>query len=182
MKGGNTLATIKDLLYRTNKIVDDEFEARDLVDWFNQCQSEALGKILYLPATVNLTISPDGLYTLPDDYKDSLEIVNSTSPFDIFGKEVRMYGETPAILTIEYNKYPTLLTTSPDQIPSIPEAFHDLYVFYGAMMAMLMDEETERYMQFREQFITAMNSLKRFMELAKSSRLSRKTGAWVVIR
>lgn len=176
------MATVKELIRRTNRITDDEWDNIDLIDWFNQCQAEALAHVLYLPATADLPLSPSGVYTLPSDFKGDLDVVNSGTTFDIFGKELRMYGNKPPILTIEYNKYPKKITTSPDQIPDMPEAFHDLYIFYGAMMAMLADEEHERYMHFREQFIVSMQALKKYMDTARSSRIRHKTGAWVVIR
>jgi hypothetical protein len=93
-----------------------------------------------------------------------------------------LYGNKPTALVVEYNKYPTTITSNGDLVPEIPEAFHDLYIFYAGMMAMLLDEEHERYMYFREQFLGAYNGLKQFSDTLRSNRIRNKTMSWVVIR
>ncbi len=176
------MATQQELIRRTNTITDDEFENIDLIDWFNQCQSEALAPILYIPTRADLAQVSTGLYTLPPNFKSDLSLVNSTSTFDIFGSELRVHTNPPTVLTIEYNRFPARITTNPTQVPEIPEPFHDLYIFYAAMMAMLMDEEHERYMYFREQFMAAYQGLKKHMDNLKALSRGTRVSTWVVIR
>lgn len=176
------MATLKDLIRRTSRLADDDFDNIDLIDWFNQCQSEALSPILYIPARADLVKMPSGLYTLPSDFKSDLVLTNTTSTYDIFSNELILNGTSPSVLSVQYNRFPARITTSMEQVPDIPEQFHDLYVFYGCMMAMLADEEHERYMHFREQFLLAYQGLKKYMDTVKSRSSGTRVDTWVVIR
>lgn len=179
------MATIEQLLRRANRIVDDTFDNIDWIDWFNQCQNEAISEILFLPTKTILTRNQDGTFTLPSDYKDTLVVLDeNVESYKVIGNVLEIDNEDVTNLTIIYNRFPTEIQNNPDQIPDIPTQFHDIYVFYSAMMAMLSDEEHERYQAFQIEFAKALGSLKKYMDRMKSQFRQAYIGlnSWTVVR
>lgn len=173
------MATIADLLRRVQVLVDDTIDTTDLIDWFNQCQDD-LTEILYLPTSKTLTKNVDGKFVLPDDFNGELKIVSPTTikSYVIYDNIIYFDGyETTTSLDITYNKLPTELTNTTTQVPDLPASFHDMYVFYAAKMFALMDEESERYTMFDNEYQRKEFKLKKHM-----AKLRQKPTAWGVNR
>lgn len=179
------MPNIQQLLRRANRIVDDSFDNIDWIDWFNQCQNEAISEILFLPVKTTLSREEDGTFTLPDDYKDTLIILDdNVETYRLLDTTLEIDNEDVDSIDIVYNKFPTEIQNNPDQVPDIPKQFHDIYVFYGAMMAMISDEEHERYQAFQLEFAKALGSLKKYMDKKRTEFKHAYLGAdsWTVVR
>jgi len=171
------MPTVSELITRGNRLIDDTFDNINWVDWFNQCQNEDLADIIYLPTKTTLTKNNEGFFVLPDDYKDSLIIRTEGVTANLIGNELEVEDNNIDELDIIYNKIPTKIENIADQVPDIPEQFHDVYIFYGAKMAMLVDEEHERYNFFNAEYLNSKLSLKKYMDKRRI-----RPSRWQVIR
>lgn len=176
------MGNVSELIERVADLIDDEIENKQAVDWFNQCQNEAVSSELYLPKRVTLVANDQGHYKLPDDYKDDLKILDMTLPYMVVGDTIYVDGGTPN-LDITYDSFPRDIPNDPTFVPDIPTKFHSLYIFYAASMYMLMDEELERYQTYNYEFEKAKEGLLASAENMRKLSVKRNNiKAWKVVR
>ena len=176
------MAKLSDLLRRVEAKLQDTFENADVIDWFNDCQND-LSDVLFLPTIAVISRDSNGKFILPSDYNDSLKTIYSDSK--IIGNELIVKDDNVSEVQIEYNKLPKVIENNAEQIPDIPAHFHYLYVYFACKEAMLADEENERYVLFKTEYLEGKVKLKKYMATLKSNYLTGGkggVGAWKVIR
>ena len=164
--------TFADMIRVTLRKADEEIENIDLRDWFNEC-SDDLSSVLYLPTEAVVERNEDGVYPLPENYKDGLlvELEDNVFPRQIAitdtklkgyflrGSVIHIRGWEPDQITVQYNRLPAKFTTDPDFEPDIPSQYHYIYPIYAVMQAMFAEDEPERYMQARDEYYNAKRTI-----------------------
>lgn len=152
------MATVAELIEQGNNLVDDEFDNKKWVDWFNTCLLFDLAGVIDVTARAELTRA-DGAATtpfvLPDDYnKDMIILTSEVTEYSVIGGNIYVdSGYTGTTLDFVYNRDPAPLSTSAVTAePEFPSRFHPILAYYGAMTAMLSDDETERYALMEKEY------------------------------
>lgn len=181
------MATVKDMIRRASSKMDDSLDNTDFIDWFNDCQNEQMD-ILFLPSDKTITKLPTATgFVIPNDVVSLLDVYVGGNILDPRrGEYTRMNNllvladKSVNTIHIVYNKKPAEIKNNPDQVPEIPSQFHRIFEFYACMMAMLADEEHERYQGFYSQYITTRIQLEKYM--ARQRSIYRPLNAWGVER
>jgi hypothetical protein len=188
------MANIRDILRRTNNKMGEDFETADIIDWFNDCLNE-VSDVLFIPASATLTVATSGTFTLPANYRDSLKVyvkdggaeilpydrASNTPGYTLVNGVMRLigYDGTPSVFVV-YNRKPAAITNNPEQVPDIPDEFHRIFEHYACAMAMLSDEEHERYSMYNQQYLKVRGQLRSFMNALRSK--YNPITAWEVVR
>lgn len=174
------MATVKEMQGRTNRIAESDFDNADLTVWFNDCQDD-LSTVLRLPSRATIP-NTDGIFLLPTTYKDDLKVLGyERGEYVVFGKAIEILKDAPAEIKIEFNKLPAKITGDPTQVPDIPVQFHYLYVLFAAMRGLMAEEEHERALLYKNDYLMAKFDLKKHMD--KTKPLTRGAGGvWTVVR
>lgn len=163
-------------------MIDDNVDTIDLIDWFNQCQ-DAITNYVYLPTLTTITRDvATGKFLMPTNVNGEFKILTPVGidVYSVYDDYILFTGSDDLTLTsieVTYNKLPAEIVNNPDQVPSIPVRFHDIYVFYASMMAMQMQEEPERYDKYEHDYNRTLSQLQKFMGKARP-----KPPRWAVER
>lgn len=188
------MATFQELIRRTNTLVDDDFDTINYIDWFNECQDDLIDAF-YLPAIVQINRNPAGYFLLPANYKEGIMVATTednapflalvgfkdkvTTGYKHLDNKIYLQG-LPDVNTIElyYSRLPNRFGSDPTFTPQLPEEYHYIFTLYGAMKAMLMEEEEDRYQMFKNDYTVVK------LQMLRNLRKKNRTNiiAWQVIR
>lgn len=167
---------LSELQAEVNKDIDDSLNNSDITGWLNRAIDDLTPYAKY-KKTADIVLVPDEKqYYIPDDLieiihlvdEDEGEIYQPILMDDFASKGFKRWGNVlrfqpipkdSATLSLYYHaKLPHL--SSPDDVPVIPEQFHDLLVLYAVARAKYQDEEESmqqnamrEYLMRKEQFI-----------------------------
>lgn len=172
---------LSELQAEINKDVDDTLDNSELTGWINRALDD-LSPFAKYPKSVDISLV-QGVkqYDLPNDLFEMVHIVDednsktySQIPMeDFFSTGFKRWGnvlrfqptpkENANVTLYYYARLPHLV--SPDDVPDIPEEFHDLLVLYAVAKAKYQDEEEsaqqnamQEYYSRKEQFIAFQQS------------------------
>jgi hypothetical protein len=180
------MAKVGDLLRRLQALVDDSIDTINMIDWFNQCNN-SITDLLYLPTLV--TIAKDeasGKFPLPSNSNGEIKILDpaDVEVYSIYDNLIYFDGsDEVSTIQVTYNRLPAAIVNNIEQVPDIPPQFHDIYIFYGAMMFQHMDDEDSgeygetRYKAFEKDYLRMRAELQKYM-----GKMRPKPLKWGVVR
>jgi hypothetical protein len=166
---------LKQLIAEVNKDIDDSLANADITGWLNRALDD-LSPYAKLKKSAVLSLVPNQKqYTLPTDLMEIVHIfdgslkMNRIPMDDFYSYGYKQWGnaiiiqptpqETKNLDLYYHARLPHLV--NPDDVPAIPEEYHDLLVLYAVAKAKYQDEEESmqvnamnEYYARREQFIT----------------------------
>ena len=174
--------TVAELIGLLNDMTDRENPTEEALRWFNACSrriapqaripqiSESTIPVPFsrfsLPEDLVEIVQPDGLQYQPEG-KSYWTIIydrhlhpNKVTGYRRFGKVVVLDSTyEPGTLRLDYYRLPDPLTSLDDE-PEIPEAFHEIYAYYGAMLYLSRwSNQGEDYPIHRAEFERLLNEL-----------------------
>lgn len=190
--------TFKEITDSCNRQLDQDFDNGLYVDWINACLEEIQEEV-YLPTRTTVTANVDGSFTLPTNYKEDLRVrIGADTRFSqqvaydeptvqgyaIYGETLYVRNRT-GVTSVElfYSRFPAQITSSPTDVPDIPDRFHNVIASYCKMQAMLFIEdiaEDERYAFYAAEWQRGIAKMKDFFDKQKASEIP--TTTWVVVR
>lgn len=165
---------LKQLIAEVNKDIDDSLANADIIGWLNRALDD-LSPYAKLKKYTSITTVPNqSQYTLPDDVMDIVHVMDSSQIYlripmsDLTSYGFKQWGnslifqpiprESKTIDIYYHARLPHLV--NPNDVPAIPEEYHDLLVLYAVAKAKYKDEEESmqvnamnEYYARRDQFI-----------------------------
>ncbi|WP_057766693.1 phage adaptor protein [Cytobacillus praedii] len=167
---------LSELIKEVNKDIDDSLSNAEITQWLNRGLDDLTPYVKHQKHQTYEVIADQSKYPLPTDlvnivylFDESNKRVNLVQFDDFSSTGYKMWGNdlilqpTPK-LDSEMNLYyharlPRLV--NPDDIPVLPEQYHDLLVLYAVAKAKYQDEELEMqssawsdYLRRKDEFIT----------------------------
>lgn len=188
------MANIRDMLRRTLSKLGEDVETSDILDWYNDCLDE-VSDVLFMPTTATITRSLEGIFVLPANYNTSLKLYIEDGGEQVYPMASGVTGigyvfENGTVrlvslpeqtsLFIVYNRNPIPIVNNPEMIPDIPPKFHRIFEHYACAIAMLADEEHERYAMYNQQYLKVRSQLQ--VHMSKQRALYFPMGVWEVVR
>lgn len=172
---------LSELQAEINKDIDDSLDNSELTGWINRALDDLTPFAKYQKSADLSLIQGEKQYTLPTDLFEIVHMVDednskiylqipmedfSSSGFKRWGNMLRFQPtpiENANVILYYYARLPHL--NNPDDVPAIPEEFHDLLVLYAVAKAKYQDEEEsmqqnamQEYYSRKEQFIAFQQS------------------------
>lgn len=167
---------LSDLIKEVNKDIDDSLSNGEIIGWLNRALDDLTPYAKYQELQTISLISDQKEYSLPANIFEIVHLLDENSGIsfnqipmqDFSSTGYKKWGgklifqpipkKNQAISLYYHARLPHLI--NPDDIPSIPEEFHDLLVLYAVSKAKYQDEEEsmqnnamQEYLMRKEQFI-----------------------------
>jgi len=146
------MATLTDLYNRVNAQLEENLDLSYVTDVINEAYF-LLAKQARLEKTATLSVITGVQdYSLPSDLLILRNVLKGDELFTDFQiwNNVFHLIEVPSTnfdLTLQYYYKPARLV-NPNDVPALPEIFHDLLVFYACYKYKLRDEDTDLALQY----------------------------------
>ena len=158
---------LSEILREINKDIDDSLPNGDLIGWVNRALDD-LTPYANVQKSTTITLVPDQkAYDVPADLLRVSYLLDDNKPlFPVQMNDFNSYGykrwgnqfilqptpEEVKTLDLYYQaRLPHLINS--DDVPSIPEEFHDLLVLYATAMAKYQDEELEMQQEVMQRYL-----------------------------
>lgn len=168
---------LSQLIKEVNKDIDDSLPNADITQWLNRGLDDLTPYAKHQKYQAISLVEGQKNYVLPTDLYNIVYLmdendnkrINLVQFDDFYSKGYKMWGKELIIqpipkedkeLTLYYHaRLPHLVNS--DDIPAIPEEFHDLLVLYTVARAKYQDEEPEmmnsaysEYLRRKDEFIS----------------------------
>jgi hypothetical protein len=172
---------LSELIREVNKDIDDSLANIDVTGWINRALDDLSPYANYQKASTISLVADQKQYALPSDLirivhlldEDKLVEYQQIPVNDLYSTGYKRWGNNIIIqptpkenrdLTLYYQaRLPHLVNA--DDVPAIPEEYHDLLVLYAVAKAKYQDEEEsmqnnamQEYMMRKDQFIAFMQA------------------------